>query len=302
MPPVPFASFLAGSLLDDPAADRLLIALAIWYMLAVRRVPGGHADVEPPCRGRRAAAKPPRTSASDPARSRLMEAGAGAVRHPRRHAARRAIAPSLVWASRLAAGVAGAWRGSPRARSPRADRQPALRAGRAGDLGGRRSSGARDHHPGDQTASRFSLASLRGRTVAMVFFDSHCKQECPLEGRALAAASVAAAQRSARSWWRSASIPSTRRPARRGRDPRLGARRGRAVVLADGLAALTGRGVARLPHLRRAAIDGDIAHTEALYLIDRRGFERSGFLYPFVPGFVTHDLRVLGRARAEPHG
>ncbi|HWF54857.1 MAG TPA: SCO family protein, partial [Solirubrobacteraceae bacterium] len=40
----------------------------------------------------------------------------------------------------------------------------------------------------DQTGQLFSLASLRGRSVAIVFFDSHCHQECPLEGRALAAA------------------------------------------------------------------------------------------------------------------
>ena len=43
--------------------------------------------------------------------------------------------------------------------------------------------------------------------------------------------------------------------------------------------------------------DGDIAHTEALYLIDRRGDERSGYLYPFVPRFVTLDLRTLATER-----
>ena len=49
----------------------------------------------------------------------------------------------------------------------------------------------------DQTGHRFSLSSLRGHTVAMEFFDSHCTQECPLAGRALAAAERAlpAAQR-----------------------------------------------------------------------------------------------------------
>lgn len=43
--------------------------------------------------------------------------------------------------------------------------------------------------------------------------------------------------------------------------------------------------------------DGDIAHTEALYLVDRGGYERSGYLYPFAPGFVTHDLRSLAATR-----
>ncbi len=40
---------------------------------------------------------------------------------------------------------------------------------------------------------------------------------------------------------------------------------------------------------------GDIVHTEAIYLLDRRGDERSGYLYPFAPRFVSSDLRVLAR-------
>lgn len=40
----------------------------------------------------------------------------------------------------------------------------------------------------DQFGGPFSLASLRGRNVATVFFDSHCRTSCPLEGRALSAA------------------------------------------------------------------------------------------------------------------
>ena len=40
MPPIPFAdNFLAGSLLSLLLPIGLLIALAIWYVLAVRRVP-----------------------------------------------------------------------------------------------------------------------------------------------------------------------------------------------------------------------------------------------------------------------
>jgi cytochrome oxidase Cu insertion factor (SCO1/SenC/PrrC family) len=46
-------------------------------------------------------------------------------------------------------------------------------------------------------------------------------------------------------------------------------------------------------------VDGDIAHTEAVYLVDRRGYERSAYLYPFAPGRVAHDLRVLGRRAGE---
>jgi hypothetical protein len=44
------------------------------------------------------------------------------------------------------------------------------------------------------------------------------------------------------------------------------------------------------------AVGGDIAHTEAVYLIDRRGFERSAYLYPFGAQFLLDDLRALARS------
>jgi cytochrome oxidase Cu insertion factor (SCO1/SenC/PrrC family) len=37
----------------------------------------------------------------------------------------------------------------------------------------------------------------------------------------------------------------------------------------------------------------DVTHGMALYLIDRRGFERTGYLFPFLPNFVSLDLRTL---------
>jgi hypothetical protein len=41
MPPIPFAdNFLAGSLLSLLMPVCLLIALAVWYVVTVRRVPG----------------------------------------------------------------------------------------------------------------------------------------------------------------------------------------------------------------------------------------------------------------------
>jgi hypothetical protein len=38
---------------------------------------------------------------------------------------------------------------------------------------------------------------------------------------------------------------------------------------------------------------GDISHTEALYLLDRHGDERSGYLFPYLSRSVSHDMRVL---------
>jgi hypothetical protein len=41
----------------------------------------------------------------------------------------------------------------------------------------------------------------------------------------------------------------------------------------------------------------DITHGLALYLIDRRGFERTGYLFPFLPNFLALDLETLARER-----
>jgi cytochrome oxidase Cu insertion factor (SCO1/SenC/PrrC family) len=150
----------------------------------------------------------------------------------------------------------------------------------------------------DQTGRRFSLASLRGRPVALVFFDSHCNQECPLEGRELASAE--------------SSLPAAQRPVLVAVSvnpldtPASAAKAARAWGLA--LLApwhwLLGTRAQLAPIWREYSIyvgkpvNGDIPHTEALILIDRRGYERSGYLYPFGQRFVIHDLGALGREGA----
>ena len=150
----------------------------------------------------------------------------------------------------------------------------------------------------DQSGRVFSLGSLHGRTVAMAFFDSYCKQACPLEGRALAAAEQ--------------SLPAAQRPVLVvvSVNPRDTPASTRAPAREWGLAGVAQWHWLRGSHAELARVwrayhifvapprDGDISHTEALYLIDRRGDERSGYLYPFVPRFVTLDLRTLAIQRA----
>jgi protein SCO1/2 len=144
----------------------------------------------------------------------------------------------------------------------------------------------------DQSGRRFSLASLRGRTVVTEFFDSRCRQECPLAGRALAAAER--------------SLPRAQRPVLVvvSVNPRDTAASARAAVRAWGLSQvapwhwLMGSHAKLAPvwaayHIFVRPTKGDITHTEALYVIDRRGDERSGYLYPYLVGRVAHDLRVL---------
>jgi protein SCO1/2 len=143
----------------------------------------------------------------------------------------------------------------------------------------------------DQRGRVVSLQALRGRTVVLTFLDSLCKQACPVEGRMLAAAIK--------------QVPQALRP--------------RLVVVSVDPAGDTPASIAQavakwhLPgevlwvrgtHSQLARVwrkyqitvepvSGDIVHSTALYLIDRKGDERAGFLMPFVPGLVTDDLKTL---------
>jgi cytochrome oxidase Cu insertion factor (SCO1/SenC/PrrC family) len=150
----------------------------------------------------------------------------------------------------------------------------------------------------DQNGQLFSLSSLHGRTVAMAFFDSYCKQACPLEGRAFASAERA--------------VPAAQRPVLVvvSVNPLDTPASTRAAMRKWGLAGvgpwywLRGSRAQLAPvwnayhiFVSPRPIDGDIEHTEGLYLIDRHGYERSGYLYPFAPRFVTLDLRTLARER-----
>jgi cytochrome oxidase Cu insertion factor (SCO1/SenC/PrrC family) len=153
----------------------------------------------------------------------------------------------------------------------------------------------------DQSGERFSLASLHGRTVAMVFFDSHCRQACPLAGRALAAAER--------------SLPRAQRPVLVvvSINPLDTPASTRAAAGSWGLAGVAPWHWLRGTHAQLAPVwraydifvqpmNGDISHTEALYLIDRQGDERSGYLYPYLPARVAHDLRRLASAGATRAG
>jgi protein SCO1 len=146
----------------------------------------------------------------------------------------------------------------------------------------------------DQTGHLFSLAALRGRSVAIVFFDSHCQQECPLEGRALAASEQ--------------SLPPAQRPVlvAVSVNPLDTPASAASAAKAWGLASvapwhwLMGTRKQLAPvwaayhiYVSPRPVNGDIEHTEAVYLVDRGGDMRSGYMYPFVPGFVTSDLRTI---------
>ena len=149
----------------------------------------------------------------------------------------------------------------------------------------------------DQTGAHFELSSLRGRTVALVFFDSHCHQECPLEGRQLAAAER--------------TLPRAQRPTLVvvSVNPKDTYASVRHAVNAWGLSAIAPWHWLMGTHRQLSAVwakyhiqvsppvNGDINHTEALYLINRSGFERAAFLWPFESKFASYDMRVLATRR-----
>lgn len=226
-----------------------------------------------------------------------MQAGAGLSRAPQRRRFGASLAAAVVAAALVAGGAAAvvghelAQRSPP---SPAAAAAAPSAAGLQGQAtwgpGVRPAPGVTTLH--DQSGHRFSLASLRGHTVAMEFFDSHCHAECPLAGRALAAAerNVPAAQRpvlvviSVNPLDTAASVRSaTREWGLAGLAPWHWLMGTHALLAA----------VWRAYHIDVHPKKGDISHTEALYLLDRRGDERAGYLYPYVPASVAHDLAAL---------
>jgi cytochrome oxidase Cu insertion factor (SCO1/SenC/PrrC family) len=227
-----------------------------------------------------------------------MEAGAGIEARPRRGALRLSvIALGLSVAVMIGAGVGLAVNllGS------RASSAPTVAQTRFGMHGVATWAAGANAAPTidtlrDQFGRVFSLASLRGRTVAIVFFDSHCHQSCPLEGHALSyaeqslprserpvlvAVSVnpkdtpASAASAAHAWGLSEAAPWYWL---------MGTRKELASVWAKYHIYVSPR-----------PINGDIQHTEAVYLVDRHGYERSAYLWPFAPRFVTLDLRTLAK-------
>lgn len=150
----------------------------------------------------------------------------------------------------------------------------------------------------DQSGALVSLASLRGRPVLLTFLDSRCKASCPIEGRQLASIlrRLPAAQRPALvvvSVDRAGDTPASVRRALR----EWGLR---GPWAAHWLNAPTRAGLAAVWHDYDVTVkpaSNDIVHSLALYLIDRRGDERTAYLFPFLPSFVQRDLARLARGR-----
>jgi cytochrome oxidase Cu insertion factor (SCO1/SenC/PrrC family) len=145
----------------------------------------------------------------------------------------------------------------------------------------------------ESSGGRFSLAGQRGRVVALTFLSSACRALCPLVGRALVDVGDA--------------LPASERPELvvvsvdpKG-DTRASVRRAERRLGRDvdvrwlvGTHAQLAR-VWRAYGVQVRPVPGDIEHTTVVYLIDRRGDERVGALFPFSLPVLKQDERELAR-------
>jgi cytochrome oxidase Cu insertion factor (SCO1/SenC/PrrC family) len=142
----------------------------------------------------------------------------------------------------------------------------------------------------DQAGRLFSLAHARGRPVLLTFLDSRCKRECPVEGRTLAQI-----QRRLSGTGAVLAVVSV--------DPWADtAASARAFAAHSGWHGdwhwlLAGRKtlapVWRAYNIAVKRAPGDVLHAAALYVIDPHGDLRAGYLFPFAPDVVSHDVRWL---------
>jgi len=150
----------------------------------------------------------------------------------------------------------------------------------------------------DQAGREVRLSALRGRPVLLTFMDSQCKAECPIQGRQLGAVLRG--------------LPPADRPTLvvvgvnpTGDTPPSIRHAMRKWTLAGPWRWHWLRGtraqLERVWHAYGVTVEpssGDIVHSLVLYLIDGNGWERTAYLYPFLPAFVQRDLARLGTQAA----
>lgn len=151
----------------------------------------------------------------------------------------------------------------------------------------------------DQSGTLVSLRALRGHTVLLTFLDSQCHSSCPIVGRQLGSVLRRLAP-AARPVVVVVSVdPKGDTPAE--------IRHALATWQLQGpwmLHWVNGSSRAQLARVwsRYGVVvqpkSNDVVHSLALYLIDRRGDERTAYLFPFLPSFVQRDLTHLAQPRA----
>jgi len=204
-------------------------------------------------------------------------------------------ATGLLLAACVATGVAGGFALHVVAAHPRGA-SGAFPAAPANALGGDAvwAAGSRPAPPfalHDQANRRVTLSGQRGHAVLLAFMDSHCTRECPLEGRTIRDALRQVGARRPVTLlvvsvnpWQDTAASSRSAGARYGFGGDWHWLRG-SVAQLHPIWRAYGIEVVRTP--------SDVNHSTAIYLLDRRGYERAGFNYPFEASQVARDLRRL---------
>jgi cytochrome oxidase Cu insertion factor (SCO1/SenC/PrrC family) len=152
----------------------------------------------------------------------------------------------------------------------------------------------------DENGRPVSLGGFRGHPVLITFMDPVCRNLCPLEAKVLTSAV--------------SSLPAGQRPAiisvsvnrwADGRRALLHASSkwkvssdwhwavGRPAAL-SGVWRAYGIGVQDTKKPAGGVATHDVTHTEATYVVDKHGYERALFMYPFLPEDVRHAVERLG--------
>jgi cytochrome oxidase Cu insertion factor (SCO1/SenC/PrrC family) len=142
----------------------------------------------------------------------------------------------------------------------------------------------------DQTGHAVTLQTLRGHVILLTFLDSVCKQECPVEGRVLRDVQTRIGGTGAVS-----AVVSVDPWADTGATATAFARKskwqGRWYWLLGSRSRLASVWRAYGIGVRRER--GDIAHSVALYVIDKHGDLHSAYVFPFSASAVAHDVHVI---------
>ncbi|HYL06972.1 MAG TPA: SCO family protein [Candidatus Udaeobacter sp.] len=150
---------------------------------------------------------------------------------------------------------------------------------------------APDFKLSDQRGETVSLSAFRGKVIALTFLDTQCTNVCPLQARMLGAAQSDLGATAPFSVVVVSVRPTADTPAAIATFAQANGLKGSLYWLTGTPAQLSavwdsyGVGV--------QAANGDLEHTSVIYLIDRAGFERVGFIDVPEPSAFENDVRTL---------
>jgi cytochrome oxidase Cu insertion factor (SCO1/SenC/PrrC family) len=143
----------------------------------------------------------------------------------------------------------------------------------------------------DQSGSTVALSDLRGKVIALTFLDTQCQNLCPLQASLLAVAQSDLGPRTSFSIIVVSVRPEADTPAAIDTFATSHGLKGGYLWLSGSRAQLSD--VWNRYGITVQVANGDLEHSSVIYLIDRMGFERVGFLdVPEVAAFET-DVRIL---------